>query len=99
MAIILKANKASLLVSSALFVFWYHSPNFLETPRISELNSILWDRDVTVNTETHIYHATVKSTITYAAETWCLKTKTLAKLNFSSVWSQYGSISRASSIR
>ena len=31
--------------------------------------------------KTHIYHAIVKSTITYAAETWCLKAKTVAKLN------------------
>ena len=29
----------------------------------------------------YIYHAVVKSTITYAAETWCLKAKTVAKLN------------------
>jgi hypothetical protein len=34
MAIILKANKVTLFVSSVLFVFWYHSPNFLDTPRI-----------------------------------------------------------------
>jgi hypothetical protein len=34
MAIILKANKVKLFVSSVLFVFWYHSPNFLDTPRI-----------------------------------------------------------------
>jgi hypothetical protein len=33
MAIILKANKVNLFVSSVLFVFWYHSPNFLDTPR------------------------------------------------------------------
>jgi hypothetical protein len=31
MAIILKANKFNLFVSSVLFVFWYHSPNFLDT--------------------------------------------------------------------
>jgi hypothetical protein len=31
-AIILKANKVNLFVSSVLFVFWYHSPNFLDTP-------------------------------------------------------------------
>jgi hypothetical protein len=30
----LKANKVNLFVSSVLFVFWYHSPNFLDTPRI-----------------------------------------------------------------
>jgi hypothetical protein len=33
MAIILKANKVNLLVSSFLFVFWYHSQNVLDTPR------------------------------------------------------------------
>jgi len=40
---------------------------------ISKLNRILWDRDMTSKTKTHIYHVIVKSTITYAAETWCLK--------------------------
>jgi hypothetical protein len=34
-AIILKAYKGNSFVSSVLFVFWYHSPNFLDTPRIS----------------------------------------------------------------
>jgi hypothetical protein len=34
MAIILKANKVNLFVSSVLFVFWYHLPNFLDTPCI-----------------------------------------------------------------
>jgi hypothetical protein len=34
---------------------------------ISKLNSILWDRNVTSKTKTHIYRAIVKSTITYAA--------------------------------
>jgi hypothetical protein len=34
MAIILKANKVHLFVSYILFVFWYHSPNFLDTPPI-----------------------------------------------------------------
>jgi len=48
---------------------------------LTKLNSILWDRDVTLKTKTHIYHAMVKSTMTYAAETWCLKAKTVAKLN------------------
>jgi hypothetical protein len=33
MAIILKANKVNLFVSSVLFVFWYHSPKVLDTPR------------------------------------------------------------------
>jgi hypothetical protein len=35
MAIILKANKFNVFVSSVLFVFWYHSPTFLDTPRMS----------------------------------------------------------------
>jgi hypothetical protein len=34
MAIILKANNVNLFVSSVLFAFWYHSPNFLDTPHI-----------------------------------------------------------------
>jgi hypothetical protein len=34
MAIILKANKINLFVFSVLFVFWYHSPNILDTPHI-----------------------------------------------------------------
>jgi hypothetical protein len=33
MAIVLKANKVNWFVSSVLFVLWYHSPNFLDTPR------------------------------------------------------------------
>jgi hypothetical protein len=33
--IIVKTNKVNLFVSSALFVFWYHSPSFLDTPRMS----------------------------------------------------------------
>jgi hypothetical protein len=33
-AIILKSNKVNLFVSSVLFVFWYLSPNILDTPRI-----------------------------------------------------------------
>ena len=48
---------------------------------ITKLNSISWDLDVTPKTKTHIYHAVVKSTITYAAETWCLKAKMVSKLN------------------
>jgi hypothetical protein len=31
MAIILKVNNVNLFVSSVLFVFWDHSPNFLDT--------------------------------------------------------------------
>jgi hypothetical protein len=34
MAIILKAIKVNLFISSVLFVFWYHSPNVFDKPRI-----------------------------------------------------------------
>jgi hypothetical protein len=41
MAIILMANKVNLFVSPALYVFWYHSPNFLDTPRtVTELRAL-----------------------------------------------------------
>jgi hypothetical protein len=51
---------------------------------------------VTFKTKTHIYHAIVKSTITYAAETWCLNAKTLAKLNSTEMnfWRRSARISR-----
>jgi hypothetical protein len=49
---------------------------------ITKINCILWDCDVTPKTKNNICHAIVKSTITFVAETWCLKAKTVAKLNF-----------------
>ena len=68
---------------------------------ILELNSILWDRDMTTKTKTHIYHAIVKSTITYAVETWCLKAKKVAKLSSTEMdfWRRSPRISRKDKIR
>jgi len=68
---------------------------------ISKLNSNIWDRAVTPKTKTHIYRAIVKSTITYAAETWCLKGKTVAKLNYTEMdfWRRSVRISRNDKIR
>jgi hypothetical protein len=40
MAIILKVNKVNLFVSSAFFVFWYHSPNVLDTPHICNISRL-----------------------------------------------------------
>jgi hypothetical protein len=37
MAIILKANKVNLFVSTVLFVFWYHSPIILDTPSMTKM--------------------------------------------------------------
>jgi hypothetical protein len=34
----LKANKVNLFVSSVLFVFWYHSPNVLDTLHICNIS-------------------------------------------------------------
>jgi hypothetical protein len=42
MASILKANNVNLLIYSALFVFWYHSTNFLNTPRICMYIRVLY---------------------------------------------------------
>jgi hypothetical protein len=36
----LKANKVNLFVSSVLFVFWYHSPNVLDTPHICNISRL-----------------------------------------------------------
>jgi len=83
-----------------------HEPEINDTinrewAAITKLNSILWDRDVTPKTKTHIYHAIVKSTITYTAETGCLKTKTVAKLNSTEMdlWWHSPRISRKDKIR
>ena len=69
--------------TSSLYVYLYTYP-VVNRGRAAKtkLNSILWDRDVTLKTKTHIYHALVKSTITYAAETWCLKAKNGSKTEF-----------------
>jgi RPA family protein len=52
-------------------------------------------------TKTHIYHAIVKSTNTYAAETSCLKAKTVSKLNSTEMdfWRRSARISRKDKIR
>ena len=56
---------------------------------------------MTSKTKTHIYHAIVISTITYAAETWCLKAKMTTKLNSTEMdfWRCSARISRKDKIR
>jgi hypothetical protein len=68
---------------------------------ITKLNSILCDHDVTHKTKTHTYHAIVKSTITYAAETWCLKARTVAELDSTErdFWRRLARTSRKDKIR
>ena len=60
----------------------------------------MWDCDATPKTKTHIYHAIVKSTITYAAKAWCLKAKTVAKLNSTEMdfWRRSAKISKKNKI-
>jgi hypothetical protein len=36
----LKDNNIHLFVSSVLFVFWYHSPNILDTPHICNISRL-----------------------------------------------------------
>ena len=62
---------------------------------ITKLNSILWDSDVTPqNKDSYL------SCISYAAETWCLKAKTVAKLNSTEMdfWRLSARISRKDKI-
>jgi len=56
---------------------------------------------VTPKTKTHIYHAVVKNTMTYAAETWCLKAKTVTKLNSTQMdfWRRSAQFCRKDKIR
>jgi hypothetical protein len=60
MAIILKANKVNLFVYSVLFVFWYHSLNVLDTPRIIISLSVV---------QCHYWHCEVCG-IAVSVETW-----------------------------
>ena len=57
--------------------------------------------DVTPKTKTRISHAIIKSTVTYAAETWCLKAKTVVKLNSTEMdfWRRSARISRKDEVR
>jgi hypothetical protein len=53
MTIILKAYKVNFFVSSVLFVFWYHSPNVLDTPRIKENAEALVVASMEIGLETN----------------------------------------------
>jgi hypothetical protein len=56
---------------------------------------------VTSKTKIHIYHATVKCTITQAAEILCLRAKTVVKLNSTEIdfWRRSVRISKKDKIR
>jgi hypothetical protein len=38
-------NTLTLFVSSVVFVFWYHSPNFLDTPHIYDISRLRVNQD------------------------------------------------------
>jgi hypothetical protein len=48
---------------------------------VTQVNGILWDRDVTPKTKTHIYNAIVKSTIT-CGRNMVFKSKNHSKTQF-----------------
>jgi hypothetical protein len=52
MAIILKANKVNLFVSSVLFVFWYHSPNVWDTLHIKSTKTVTYNSGQSVRPTT-----------------------------------------------
>jgi RPA family protein len=56
---------------------------------------------MTPKTKTRIYHAVVNSTITYAAETGCLRAETVVKLNSTEIdfWRRSARISQKDKIR
>ena len=95
-------SSLALSLSLSLYIYIYINDRINRgRAAMTKLNSILWDRDVTPKTKTHIYHAIVKSTITYVAETWCLKAKKAAKLNSTEIdfWRRSARISRKDKIR
>ena len=49
---------------------------------ITKLNSILWDRDVTPKTKTHIHNAIVKNTINICSRNMVFKGKNGSKTEF-----------------
>jgi hypothetical protein len=66
MAIILKANKVNLFIPSVLFVFWYHSSNILDTPRIAS-SGVVARSDLSTRT----YLSRPESGFAKSAEKWC----------------------------
>jgi hypothetical protein len=55
MAIILKAKKVNLCVSPVLFVFWYHTLNFLDTPHIYQ-NTVSYPKTFTLLSNLEVSH-------------------------------------------
>jgi hypothetical protein len=71
MAIILKANKVSLFVSSVLFVFWYHSPNVLDTLHICNIS---WLRVKRQAQATSVSKTSARKTVTWLDVRLCKTT-------------------------
>jgi hypothetical protein len=63
MAIILKANKVNLFVSSVVFVFWYHSPNVLDTPHIYDISRLRVNYDKGDLSSTTILKLTISNVL------------------------------------
>ena len=48
---------------------------------ISKFNGVLWDQNISSKTKATIFNTIIRSTMTYGAETWELKSRTISKLN------------------
>ena len=72
----------------------------VKLPKAHQFEDLRFSTGTKSISKAHIYHAIVKSTITYAAETWCLK-KTVSKLNSTEMdfWRPSARISREDKIR
>jgi hypothetical protein len=60
-------------------------PDIFDTHRMCVTLILFTDWNIVTvkqSSKTHIYHAVVKSTIKCAAETWCLKAKTVENSKF-----------------
>jgi hypothetical protein len=70
MAIILKANKVNLFVFSVLFVFWYHSPTFIDTPRISTLClSVSFSLNTQIVSSRYLQFLSIDTSFVYDSDT------------------------------
>jgi hypothetical protein len=85
MTVILKANKVNLFVSYVLFVFWYHSQNFLDTPRTIDLPNVL-------NPNNSFVHFTYNNFVKLHAIPWYAKVPYILYLIklFSNEWPDDG---------
>ena len=94
-------KNASHYTSVFPYIYIYIYIYIYRTSSCNKAKQHSWGRDMTPKTKTHIYHVTVKITITYAAETGCLKSKNGSKTNShrNRIWRRSARISRKDKLR